>query len=294
MLEYNFNELDDDFITLWSRYLLSYDATQIAADLEKLAELGQINAIQSYYLFLADAGKTETNREIDKRLNESVYSRNFNHLLAQAHRIWATDVQDRVSLNDLIATCQLENAQIDIISEKLRHYSDPYLSKSEEKAKASLEKNLNDWVESHQSTITELESSKFWQKQNAAIDACIAQANASHDAVVFERYFELVSSSVYGHLNDAIENRALKHDAKVARKELAKRRKANPSPVLDFTLAKNLIFFSKKEKYNVLGRQILTGLANRELSKTLTEYQLKGFPTLANSVFANASTDTDD
>ena len=58
MLEHDFNELDNDYITLQSKYILTKDASQISENLEKLAELGQINAITSYYIFMAYAGKT--------------------------------------------------------------------------------------------------------------------------------------------------------------------------------------------------------------------------------------------
>ena len=294
MLEYNFNELDDDFITLWSRYLLSHDETQIAADLEKLAELGQINAIQSYYLFLVNARKTETNSEIDKRVDENFYSRNFNYLLAQANRIMATDVEERSLLNDLMATYQLEEEEIDKKTKEVKYFKHPIGPYLEAKRDAAV-KDLNYWLRSHKSTIEKIENTTFRQKQNEAINACLEYGNSTHDAVVFERYLELASSSIAGQLNDTIENQKFRHITKIARKELAQRHKTNPTPAVDFALAKNLIFFfGNKEKYNELGRQILTSLANRSLSATLSEYQLKGEPTLANCVYSNSTTGTVD
>lgn len=50
MIEYGFNALDNDFITLWSNYILYHDKGQIIKPLTMLAEKGQINAIQSWYL----------------------------------------------------------------------------------------------------------------------------------------------------------------------------------------------------------------------------------------------------
>ena len=52
MLENNFNELDNDFVTLWSKYLVTGNLNLEV--LTKLAELGQVNAIQSYYLLEDD------------------------------------------------------------------------------------------------------------------------------------------------------------------------------------------------------------------------------------------------
>ena len=48
MLENNFNVLDNDFVTLWSKYLTTGNLN--LETLAMLAELGQVNAIQAYYL----------------------------------------------------------------------------------------------------------------------------------------------------------------------------------------------------------------------------------------------------
>ena len=53
MLEKNLNELDNDFITLWSKYLTTGNLN--LDTLTRLAELGQVNAIQEYYLNEEDA-----------------------------------------------------------------------------------------------------------------------------------------------------------------------------------------------------------------------------------------------
>ena len=51
MLEIEFNELDNDFITFWSRKILGYQSKNVYEDIRKLAELGQVNAVQCYYLW---------------------------------------------------------------------------------------------------------------------------------------------------------------------------------------------------------------------------------------------------
>ena len=85
MLENNFNELDDDFITIWSRFITAkeFKYLSIKEDLEKLAELGQVNAMQSYYLFLK-AGE-QHNPIIDKNVN-MLYRNSFNNVLAKAYK----------------------------------------------------------------------------------------------------------------------------------------------------------------------------------------------------------------
>ena len=79
MLENDFGELDNDFITLWSRFLLSANF-EIFKQIEKLAELGQINAVQSYY----HKNSRGVNNTIDK-IVESYNGTDFNELLAMSN-----------------------------------------------------------------------------------------------------------------------------------------------------------------------------------------------------------------
>lgn len=81
MLEFGFNALDNDFITLWSREIVSGETSVIFEDLTKLAELGQINAIQSWYLF---AEKKDDNAVIDNNV-KNLGRCGANELLAKAN-----------------------------------------------------------------------------------------------------------------------------------------------------------------------------------------------------------------
>ena len=80
MLEHDFTELDNDFITLWSKYIVMGEQCAIYDELTKLAELGQINAVQSWYLF---ANPDVNNPVIDAHLQK--YGKGPNELLAKAH-----------------------------------------------------------------------------------------------------------------------------------------------------------------------------------------------------------------
>ena len=82
MLEYDFNELDNDFVTLWSKKIVSGEDTLIFKDLTKLAELGQINAIQSWYLLAKD---NDDNAVIDNNV-ENLGNGGANEMLAIAHK----------------------------------------------------------------------------------------------------------------------------------------------------------------------------------------------------------------
>lgn len=81
MLEFGLNALDNDFITLWSREIVSGETSVIFEDLTKLAELGQINAIQSWYLF---AEKKDDNAVIDNNV-KNLGRGGANELLAKAN-----------------------------------------------------------------------------------------------------------------------------------------------------------------------------------------------------------------
>ena len=84
MLEYKPNELDQDFITCYSRYILAADERAIINDLEKLAEQGQINAIQTWY----SLKKVGDNPKIDKLAESlSLSSHNERYVKMKMNRI---------------------------------------------------------------------------------------------------------------------------------------------------------------------------------------------------------------
>ena len=83
MLEYKFTELDDDFITLWSNFILYHDTSLIIGPLKEIAEKGQINAIQCWYLLK----KVDEESQIIDSIVDSYYGDSFNESLAIANRI---------------------------------------------------------------------------------------------------------------------------------------------------------------------------------------------------------------
>lgn len=77
MLEKNFNELDRDFIITWSNFMaqsagdlfylgINFYKPDTVKAITRLAELGQINAVQSYY----NMGLDSNNIEVKKRIDE--------------------------------------------------------------------------------------------------------------------------------------------------------------------------------------------------------------------------------
>lgn len=76
-------ELDDDFITLSSNYIIYQDLDLVLPFIEILAENGQINAIQSWYLLKNPEAKNE---KIDKIVDSFNLTSNYNKILAMANR----------------------------------------------------------------------------------------------------------------------------------------------------------------------------------------------------------------
>lgn len=89
MLEYDFNELDNDFITIWSKYII-YPTSCAPKGLEELAKLGQINAMQSVLLFddkhLNSVGDLKIHMKSNlEYLENKSYEPSFNEELIMYH-----------------------------------------------------------------------------------------------------------------------------------------------------------------------------------------------------------------
>ena len=86
MLEYQFTELDNDYITLWSRNFYSDYHCNFEQELETLAEMGQINAIQKWYQlhFVGD------NQVIDKIAQSLDNAEDFNEVYAKGLYLFKT------------------------------------------------------------------------------------------------------------------------------------------------------------------------------------------------------------
>ena len=57
MLYRDFNELDNDYITICSRLYCGVSMDEIKKYIRPLAELGQVNAVQNFYMSRGERGK---------------------------------------------------------------------------------------------------------------------------------------------------------------------------------------------------------------------------------------------
>ncbi len=242
MLEYGFNELDNDFVTLWSKKIVSGEDSLIFEDLTKLAELGQINAIQSWYLL---AKKDDDNAIIDNNVS-NLGNGGANELLAIAHK-------DFFKNDRLAQMCDFYT---------LKTYWD--------RTEAQDEKMRN--------LKFKLINSDYISKFEASTDNYYNNYNITHNILMLERYFEMIAART--EILDEVQGfsmRVSKRRLKKLRKTLLERYEQDKNNVaVAYALGKNLTLFKSSMLLTSMGSRILTELSNRELSKTLQDYEVKG------------------
>ncbi len=241
MLEYGFNELDNDFVTLWSKKLVSDEDFLIFRDLTKLAELGQINAIQSWYLLAQRGDNNEVIDNIVKNLGNS----GANALLARANKnLFDTDIIIELSkwwaLEDE-GFLYRDNDEFRDLTERLRH------------------------------TV-------FCCYLAGSIEAYYDNYEITHNPLVLERFYEMMRARKIGYKNlIQVKCKASSTEFSKLRKTLLEMYEQDKNNVaVAFALGKNLTLFKSNDKLKALGSKILTDLSMRELSSTLQDYEVKG------------------
>ena len=155
MIEKEVSQLDQDFITIWSYYVLcginnNHVEQKVNIDITKLAEQGQINAIQSYYLF----NQPGNNKVIDEQVLDLEYKLelNFNEKLALANYYESLErtQQDKQDLYNEIKS-KIDAKEYDrsfgYLQEKLKEYkSFQYFKDAYLDAKSEYEKTQNPLV----------------------------------------------------------------------------------------------------------------------------------------------------
>lgn len=237
MLEYDFNDLDNDFITLWSNYMLYNDTTSIIKPLRILAEKGQINAIQSWYVLK----KSEEKSEIIDNIVDGYYGDSFNEKLAIANRIYD---QNKLQIKSL-----LENI---VLADKMG---------KERELNENVEDENNEFFILRNKLITDYVNTPFAQQIQRATESANFSINLSRSALIYERLIEIYFSEplIFNKFpsESSIEN---------LRKIFKKRIRKNPDdiPAL-FSLGKNFMYFSKKDKQGLEGACIIKDLSMRPL-----------------------------
>lgn len=256
MLENNFTPLDNDFITYWSRFILQWQEEPEV--LEKLAELGQVNAMQSYYLVNKDCVPNAVIEENAKALPQN----NFNNQLVLAHRAYMKE-------NDKITRASQE-LEDDLLKRKdIIQNSGVYYTYEEEQRLRFLNENIS-------SNAQKLLYSNFGCGVTKSLTSTFELFKATQNPLVLERFCEVASGTPEVFIGAELSSLGKKAQ-KSARKLLMEKYKQEKDPQTEFALGKNLIFFEKtSKKLRLFGVSLLENLAKREYSEQLQSYNLQG------------------
>lgn len=246
MLEHKekLTELDDDFITIWSNYIIYQDIDIVLPFLENLAENGQINAIQSWYLLKNPEAKNE---KIDQIVNSFDLTSNYN-------KIWA------------MANCAFDKnrKQISYLEET---YSNLH-KKDIEENDAFSHRRKNEILQI-------LASTSYAKYSKEALKKGLSVLDTTKSPIVAERCLEMASTFpnyIHYHFDEKM--------IKQIKNLLLEEHKNNPNnPAISFALAKNLHYFGnnnsklKMPKDNQMSVDLLYNLSERKLHTFTSEPQ---------------------
>lgn len=248
MLEYNFNELDNDYITCWCKYLLTGDKKLVMKELEGLAELGQINAIQNWYLF----NKVGDNINIDKLVD--TLGDTYNEMLVRA-RIGAKELEQIETQQNLLAYVDEEEWVSGI---RTGHYA------------------LTERASDARKKIVDL---PYIQQYYCAINRAFQIGNRTNDVLVLETanemYSELADNIGIASYEKDIYKRVRKNNDRICDqilKSFKKEKKENPSfnplekPRVCFAFLKAVLLYNDKHKQKDNAIEMLKRLSSREYS----------------------------
>lgn len=286
MLEYNFTKLDDDFITLWSRYILTDDFSKEDMNaLKNLACLGQINAIQSWYLFNGVGDCKEIDEKVKLFEKEKIINHNKLWALASYYKCIESDEYLRL------------NNEINNIYDKINKESgvSTYIVNGQKFAKFEDEEEQNKYLKIYSKYSNELNEIiikinklKYIQYMKSAVDQIISLQNSNRRMFLAQRANEMLvcwlldaglTKGQYKEYEDAVSNNnkiTVKHFAKCIKEELKKNKKftACDDPQLAFHFVKSILLFDeikKSKKIVDIANEYIDQLAFREYSKELQE-----------------------
>ncbi len=257
MLQGNLTKLDNDFITIWSNYMLYREIDKDA--LKALAEMGQINAVQSFYLFFF---RKDRSPKVDE-IVENYKGINPDEDFAKANKLRFDKAEDIVKVDKLIlAISEIE----DDINELQRKYDNTLIVEYAEQR--DIERQANRKFEQKKELEKDFYNISFIKLKKECIGEYWNIGLQTKNPLFCERAVELQRSMPMFDLAD------LRKCVKITRKGLMKAYKKDKEDTLvQFALGKNLLMFRGSDKEKELGNLLLKNLASRELSKETQEYK---------------------
>lgn len=235
------NKLDEDFITICSNYFLYQDKELILPLIEKLAENGQVDAIQLWYLL---KNPESENAEIESIVDAFDTSDNYNNILSQAIREYAKN-----------------RDQIDNLEKSILEFN-----------KKDVEDNDSYSFRRKNELIRYLSSTSYAKLSKLALKQATQLFEETNSPIVGEKCLEMSTSvpNLFGHkISDKTTNEI--------REALMDSYNNYPNdPAVCFSFAKYLNYFGQSENIpmnNQLAMDLFSELSSRELHTFLAEPQ---------------------
>lgn len=255
MNEFNFTTQDDDYITLYSKYILTGDFPFVKKEIEVLAENGHPYAIALWYTFM------------ERDANEKI---------------------DNITLNLEILTHQ------NLFALSKYYYASDYTRKQFAEIRKTIEENENyikgfrpvytdeDMKEKYDIARYQFKNFPYYLSLSQATDKAFNTAQNSmspialYDLVRIYRVYANAQATTFDITSgQRMYNRLLRKSTKKLYKDYTKKLSSlNEQPLsaeailYKFSLG-NLLLMTNKEKLNEQGRVLLRELANREYSRSL-------------------------
>ena len=248
MIEKNVSQLDQDFITIWSYYILYLESGMdglTERTITSLAEQGQINAIQSYYLF-----------------NEP-----FNNTVIDDH-VLTLENKSGLHFNEKFAIHSYYESQEKSQTNKKQLYEE---IESRMKANDCFDESFDELLE-------EVKKYKSYKYLEAAYDDALYECNKTKNPLVGQRALEMALASLFTIskitisevTNDSLY-KTVKKEIKTVYNKLMKEYRKDPSnELVKYALGKNIVLLQDtycdvSEKVLEFGKGLLRELANRPM-----------------------------
>lgn len=275
MLEYDFGVLDDDFITVWSMYILTQDYNCIKGNLEKLAEMGQINAVQSWYLF-QNIGDNEHIDEIVRGYS----GRSFNEAFALGNFMERNQDQRK-------RYAEIVNRLAEVVDEEMPKFENEQ-GLLKEGLSPREKVRYSDLGEERNSLVAELKRLPIFIYFNNACLGAVEQAKSIGCPLCAQRYIEMKSRFIdltpFNAEKEGLRkwfDKNMKRSMKRLLKVFDEKTKYEGAtvrsiPQISFALGKAIVFSEDvKNKTRDLGVKILQSLSTRDFSNQFVDYRLK-------------------
>lgn len=223
-------ELDDDFITLWSNYIIYQDMDLVLPFLEILAENGQINAIQSWYLLKNPEAK---NDKIDMIVDSFDLSCGHNKIWAMANREYS----------------------------KAKNYFIELENSIKELNKQAIETDETYYFRRRNELIGILASTGYSKLNKLALKKSLETLSNTKSSLVCETSME-IANSFPNLFNYQFGEKSILQTKKTL---IEDHKKAPNDPATAFALAKHLHLFGKNEQDYQTASDICKNLSSREL-----------------------------